>query len=297
MTEQAIDIALGFDANYAPHAGVVVTSIVANARGARLRFIMLHPGIDAVTRGRVEATAPGAKFVWVTVGDDDLPAYATRGHLTRAVLFRLGLEKLAPGNCKRLIFVDCDMVVLGDIRELWEIDLGGRALGAVVDCYQDAAEFAQLWGLAVDGARYFNAGLQVIDLEQVRRKRLFSAALAFVVANDEKLLFGDQDALNYVFWGRWAELDPAWNVQRYLKPREISAAGWRRSSPALIHFVGMHKPWMPDVWHPWAWLYWRYARQTPFAQEVAAANKMNFYQQMRLKLRWWLRRPSTGRAA
>jgi lipopolysaccharide biosynthesis glycosyltransferase len=291
-----VDIAMGFDAKYAPHAATVVSSIVRNAPGARIRFLMLHADVDAATRGRVATEAPEAEFSWIEVGEKDLPAYATRGHLNRTVLFRLGLETLAPADCTRVIYIDADTIVLGDVRELWGVDLGDCAIGAVRDCYQDAAEFAARWTLPHDGQHYFNAGVQVIDLERVRRERLFSKALNFVVANDEKLLFGDQDALNFVFWGRWAPLDPAWNVQRYLSPAEIATSGWRRAGPGLVHFIGTHKPWMANVWHPWAWLYWENIKRTSFADEIAAAHGIDLYQLMRLRVRWWLRKPPTGRA-
>jgi lipopolysaccharide biosynthesis glycosyltransferase len=257
---------------------------------------MLHADVDAPTQKRVEASALGAEFVWIEVGDDDLPAYAARGHLNRTVLFRLGLEKLAPADCGRVLYIDADTIVLGDVRELWNADLGECAIGAVRDCYQDAAEFAARWGLPHTGQVYFNAGVQVIDLARVRREGLFSEALDFVVANDAKLLFGDQDALNYVFWGRWAPLDPAWNVQRYLNASEVASAGWKRAGPGLVHFIGTDKPWMANAWHPWAWLYWESVRHTAFADDVAAANKIDLYQLMRLRVRWWLRRPKPGKA-
>jgi hypothetical protein len=63
------------------------------------------------------------------------------------------------------------------------------------------------------------------------------------------------------------------------------------SAPELVHFIGFEKPWMPGVWHPWAWLYWQNLARTPFAKEVARDFGMTFYQLMRLRLRWWIKRP------
>jgi lipopolysaccharide biosynthesis glycosyltransferase len=297
---EVIDIAFGFDTKYARHTAVVIASIVRYAQDAKFRFIMVHSGVDAALRTEIETVAPKARFAWIEVGDEDLPAYADRGHLNRTVLFRLGLEKLAPADCKRVIYVDADMIVLRDIRELWRADLGDRALGAVIDCYAKADEFAALWGLPA-GPIYFNAGLQVIDLERVRAEGLFSAALDFVMQHDAKLLFGDQDALNYVFWGRWKPLDPAWNVQRFIsvKERPEDQPPERRviGGPALVHFIGTQKPWMANVWHPWAWIYWDNAVRTPFAADIAREYGMNLYQMTRLRLRWWLRRPASAGAA
>ncbi len=291
-----IDIALGFDAAYAPHAGGVIASVVRHAPGARLRFICLHDGVGEALRARVEACAPGARFHWAQVTDEDLPAFATRGHFNRAILFRIGLEKLAPADCTRVLYLDSDVVICGDVRELWDVDLGGAAIGAMRDCYQDAAAFAQRWALASQAQGYFNSGVLLVDLAAVRAEGGFSAAAAFVARHGEELLFGDQDALNFVFWRRWRELDPAWNVQRYLSFQEIAAAGWRRAAPGLIHFIGPEKPWMANAWHPWSWAYWDNLKRTPFADEVAATFKMGAFQLMRLRLRWWLRRPPGVRA-
>src|SRR5262245_58233489 len=83
-----IDVALGVDAKYAPHAAAVIAGVVHNAPGTRFRFIILHTGIDDALKARVEKTAPNARWVWREVGDEDLPAWADREHFSRAILFR-----------------------------------------------------------------------------------------------------------------------------------------------------------------------------------------------------------------
>jgi lipopolysaccharide biosynthesis glycosyltransferase len=293
---ETIDIALGFDAGYTPHAAAVIASVVRHAPGARFRFILIYADVDPALKAKVESCAPGASFVWAEVGEEDLPAFATRGHFNRSILFRIGLERLAPPDCKRVLYLDADLVVLGDVRDLWRTDLAGLALGAMRDCYRHGHEFAERWQLPGEG-RYFNSGVLLIDLVQVRAQRMFTAAADFIARHDKDLLFADQDALNWVFWRRWRELDPAWNVQRYMKPEEIAAAHWGRATPGIVHFLGLDKPWMPNAWHPWAWLYWESQKRTPFAGEVAAANKMDLYQLMRLRLRWWIKRPQAAGAA
>ena len=295
MSER-IDIAFGFDGRYAPHAANVMASIIRHAPGAKLRFIVMQCEVTPEQKRKIELTAPGPEYVWIDVGDDDLPAYATRGHLNRTVLFRLGLEKMAPADCNRILYVDADTIVIGDIREMWNANLGGHALAAATDCYQDAEKFAETWSLP-KGGRYFNAGVQVIDLAKVREGKLFSKALDFIAEHDAKLLFGDQDALNYVFWKDAAVLEPTWNVQRFLKRNEIASETapdrrWGHAMPRLIHYIGTEKPWMRNVWHPWAWLYWENMKRTPFAAEVKQAFHMDFLQMMRLRLRWWLRKPA-----
>lgn len=285
-----IDVALGYDRRYAAHAGTVVSSIVRNAPGAEFRFIMLHADVDREMQQRIESIAPDAAFVWTQVGDDDLPVYADRGHFNRTVLFRLGLEALAPADCTRVFYIDADMIVLGDLRELWAADLGENAIGAVLDAYVVGEEFARKWELPYAGEHYFNAGLQLIDLAKVRAEKVFSRSLEFVVQHDKALLFGDQDALNYVLWGRWTPLDPAWNVQKFLTRDEI-AKELNGKAPALVHFTGTRKPWMSDIWHPWAWIYWDAVRHTPFEREVAREFGVTPFHRARYLMRWLLKRP------
>lgn len=292
-----IDIALGFDLRYAPHAGAALASIVRHAPDGAFRFICLHNGLPDHVRRKLQASAHDATFAWIEVRDEDVPPFAPRGHFNRAILFRLALERLAPPDCRRAIYLDSDIIACRDVRLLWAADLAGNALGAVVDRYQDGETFAERWGLPKAAANYFNSGVLLIDLARVRAEGLFSAAADFVARNGERILFGDQDALNWAFWGRWTELDPSWNVQRYVSATGPEDAKWRRNPPALVHFIGVEKPWTQNVWHPWSWLYWDNLARTPFEREVAAANGMGVYQLARLRLRWMLRRPKLRRAA
>lgn len=295
IMQDRIDIALGFDAKYTPHAAAVIASIVRYAQNAELRFLVIQAGVGTILRSKLESVAPNARFVWIEVSDNDLPPFADRGHFNRSTLFRLGLERLAPPDCRRVLYLDSDTIVLHDVRELWNVDLGDCPIGAVVDAYVDSVKFASHWGLSPEW-KYFNAGVLLIDLARVRREGLFAAAIDFVAKHDRDLPYNDQDALNWVLWGRWQNLGAAWNVQRFLTPREIASqqSEYRRlngGGPELVHFIGIDKPWMPGVWHPWAWLYWENLARTPFADDVAREFGMNFYGLMRLRLRWWIRRP------
>jgi lipopolysaccharide biosynthesis glycosyltransferase len=298
--DERLDIALGFDAKYAPHAGAAIASIVQTAPNARFRFILLHDGVGAELRAKVEACAPGAVFRWTEVTDAHLPAFADRGHFNRTILFRLGLPQLAPADCHRVLYFDADIIVRRDVRALWAMDFEDAAIAAAADQYVDSVKFARQWNLPADDARYFNSGVLLIDLDRVRAEKSFDTALDFVIRNDANLLFADQDALNYVFWRAWTPINAAWNVQRFMTQKEMVALTperrWDGGAPAIVHFIGLEKPWLPNKWHPWAWIYWQASARTPFARDVARDNGMNLYQMLKLRLRWWLRQPQAGSA-
>jgi lipopolysaccharide biosynthesis glycosyltransferase len=167
-------------------------------------------------------------------------------HLTAATLLRL-LLPLVLKDIDRVVYLDCDLIVLNDIATLYDTDLSGFPLAACLDFWlTGAAPFAppgwdvEAWheflnevvSLA-DWKTYFNAGVLVMDLKRFRNTGLVHAAGEFLEQTNYKTPFVDQEALNHVIDGAFVRLDPRWNV--------LAALG--HSNPWVIHFAGPNKPW------------------------------------------------------
>lgn len=291
-----VSIALGIDRAYAPHAAAVIASAVRHALGARFRFLILHVGVERALQARVEQAAPDAVFIWREIGDADVPPMADREHFSRAILFRLGIEKYAPAEWPRLLYIDSDVIVNRDVRELWRADLDGKPIAAVIDCYVDPIAFAERWSLPADAPAYFNSGVLLIDLDRIRAERAFSEAIDFIVAHLDEVYLADQDALNYALWGRWKRLETIWNVQRHMVlPALVAQIDEQRRlgrrAPGIIHYTGPDKPWTAG-YHPYSWLYWENLARTPFHDEVARATGIGPFKRFMLWQRWLRRRIS-----
>lgn len=287
---ERVDIAFGLDGAFVPHAAAVIRSIVTSAPAAPLRFIMLTEGLSHADRTSLQSLAPTARFHWREVQKADFPAFTNREHFTAAILYRLGLEHLAPADCHRVIYLDSDIVVRRDIRDLWAADLEQHPIGAVADCDTDAGAFAARWSLPDTSASYFNSGVLLIDLDRVRKEQLFSKAAQFIAEHGADLRFADQDALNHVLWSRWHAIEPCWNVQRLdaiKASHNGQRAGWDLfASAAVIHFTGADKPWLPGAYHPWAWSYWAHLLRTPYALRVKRSFGMSTLELARICARW-----------
>jgi lipopolysaccharide biosynthesis glycosyltransferase len=292
----AYDIAFGLGAEYVPHLAASIASIVRCTPASELRFLILHGGIPRQRQLLIERLAPEALFIWVEVSDSDVPRYVERTHLkhiNRATLFRLGLEKLASADTKRVLYLDSDVIVLRDLRELWHVDLEGCAIAAVADPDVNPDVFRKRWDLPECELGYFNAGVLLIDLERIRAEHLFTAAIDFVERMQPNL--SDQDGLNYILWGRWHPLPISWNVQRKISFEAVvpSAPPHLRESLrdlAILHYSGDQKPWLTVGYHPWAWLYWQSLARTPFWDEVVHIYGISRIHRLRLWLRWLRRR-------
>jgi lipopolysaccharide biosynthesis glycosyltransferase len=180
---------------------------------------------------------------------------------------RLRLPDLIEGDHQRLIYLDADVVVRRDLLDLWETHLRGAPVGASRDYFfgqgsQRDERTDRPLGLAPLGA-YFNTGVLLIDLERWRDAAASEHVIDYILRNQERIEYADQDGINAVLGAEIHELDPRWNVQlgslHDLRHRQSSdfldgrqETAWQRGlvqgAPAILregriwHFVG-GKPW------------------------------------------------------
>jgi lipopolysaccharide biosynthesis glycosyltransferase len=105
-------------------------------------------------------------------------------------------------------------------------------------------------------AKYFNAGVMLVDLVRWRRERIADRALEYLQRYRDRVLLWDQEALNAALAGRWGELDPRWNRNPTLRhlfgrrkrapvPRGAPAdAGADANEIWIAHYTGRLKPWL-----------------------------------------------------
>jgi lipopolysaccharide biosynthesis glycosyltransferase len=94
------------------------------------------------------------------------------------------------------------------------------------------------------GARYFNAGVLVIDTGVWRDTNIPRKIDQFMQTHGVLLFGQDQDLLNGVFAGSWAELSPRWNFQTYYFGGGLDGI----VDPAIYHYSDKVKPWSPCLW-------------------------------------------------
>jgi lipopolysaccharide biosynthesis glycosyltransferase len=173
-------------------------------------------------------------------------------HLTVETYYRLFLEMAFDETVKRVVYLDADLVVLGDLSQLAAIDLGGKTAGAVLDMHVHrwGKGGVALRGEATDDRPYFNSGVLVIDLDAWRTRQVRQRALDFLCTNRDRILYWDQDALNAVLADDWLELDPRWNrMNHYWEQRREGTLPFLRETiaslhdPFIVHFARPTKPW------------------------------------------------------
>ena len=168
----------------------------------------------------------------------------TNARISFASYLRMFGPGLFAGQYRRLLYLDSDIFYQrGDLSRLMELDMKGHPVGGVRDMPQmrkpwRTPEDFRLMGLKQ--ARYFNAGMLLIDVPAWNAARITERALELAVQYDSKLPYHDQSALNGVLQGDWLELNPVWNFTYSHQTMYFSAM----FDVCLYHFVGRRKPFM-----------------------------------------------------
>lgn len=282
---QPIVLVCATDNNYAMPLAVTVRSALANLKSNRkIVLYILDGGISPRNKHKISKSlaSPKLNIFWITIDDKNFDHLVLNGHLTNATYYRLLIPQLLPAEFNKAIYLDSDMIVNGNLEELWNIPLDDKYLLAVQDDVQlyismsDGLRNYQDHGISPD-EKYFNAGLLVIDLEKWRRENIGLKVMEYIQQNREYVIANDQDGLNAVLAGKWKEIHPRWNQM----PKIYNYSSWQESphsediyqellhKPYIIHFTNPPKPWYAglkaECQHPKKHLFFEYLDLTSWA--------------------------------
>lgn len=260
-------VVLACDAAYGMQLATTLRSILeANPRAWPLEFHVLSHGLLDGTRTKVLNSLPSgsASTHWIPVDPDLYKEFETAPHVSKMTYVRFLIPRLFPSTVSRVLYLDTDLLVLDDLRPLWETDLEGAVVGAVIDRWdlQIKRREAGLEDVPLV-QNYFNAGVLLIDLPRWRDERISEKAMEYMVEHPHSP-FMDQDALNVACDGLWKRLDPRWNFHDPYGKKILEMAPGQR--PGIIHFVGKEKPWCAGIPNVNARLYDAIRSRTCFAR-------------------------------
>jgi lipopolysaccharide biosynthesis glycosyltransferase len=274
LSEGVMHIACAANSAYVPHCATMIHSVLtAHDPGLVTVHLLRAPDVDEPTVGELEAmtTDLGGRLVVHADLEHEVSDLPVMDRIPAVMWYRVFLPQLLP-MLDRVLYLDCDTLVVDDLSELWDLDLEGRYLGAVNNAFEPGMErHATDLGLR-SAADYFNSGVLLLNLERMRADGVTGAILE--CARTRPLIWPDQDALNLVLGARRLPLDPRWNCMNVLfygsAPTAFSAGVARAAAarPAILHFEGpqMAKPWHYLNRHPRRSEYFAHRGATPWPE-------------------------------
>lgn len=278
-----VNVCMVADEAYVLHLRVALYSLLCNRdTSRRYDILILHQNLSEERKESLLHLADGQAGVSIRLIDmasygSSFPKEAS-AYYSAAINYRLFLFDEMFANYSRMLYLDSDMIVLGDVSELFDTPLAEAEAAGV--CAEDfrllsktkRAVYLDDMPYNVDNYRkdglgmkvpedYFNSGVLLLDLEKARRR--ISMTEVYRRLKQHAYTFSDQDVLNILFDGKVKMLDCRWNYQTCIEENlqsgnphnEALYADLKRENPAVIHYIGHTKPWNAEkilgkhYWH------------------------------------------------
>lgn len=248
MNKQPLHIIFGIDNHYAPYAGIFLTSILLNNwQNEIICHIGLSEPLAAEQQQRFFKFNCIYRNCTVKLYDlseaiSELPPLATQTavRFNKSILVRLLLPDYLPPELSRILYLDCDMLCLGDLLPLWTTDLQQFTVGACA--YNEKHGPRQIERLGLLYAKhYYNSGMLLIDLAKWREHQFGALALECYKRFHEILVMPDQDVLNIILQGQIMRLADCYNRMTLANDATLDQ---QQPGDVLLHYVNEAKPWL-----------------------------------------------------
>jgi lipopolysaccharide biosynthesis glycosyltransferase len=264
-----INIVFTSDQGFVPHLATAIVSLIINNPESSFDIFIINSDIDPSSWDKICSLGKSGnhRFHNILISDELFDGLILRHHFQKQIYYRLLIPELIHSD--RVIYLDSDIIVTGNICELYKTDIRDVYLAAV-----EEVNFTRHKELAMmQDSKYFNSGVMLMNLDMWRRDSMRERVLEFITKNTEVIMFPDQDGMNAIINGCWKVVHPKYNMQtaiyeydeEYLKniygSQELKEA---KASPVIIHYTGSIKPWHQYYKHKNKNKYWQYRRRTPY---------------------------------
>lgn len=292
-----LNVIFSSDDNYAQHMGAAIKSLLEqNKDFEKIVIFIIDNAIQKENKQKLEFVVgqySNSEIKWIdfTYWKDKL-SLNMEWSISLSSYARLFVESMVPKEVKRILYLDCDMIVNHSLKSLWETDFGGMVLGAVQDTISDDVKRAV--GL-LPNEPYFNAGMLLINLTAWRQMEIEEKCLSFISMKNGNVIHHDQGTLNGVLKGKWKKLPIQDNLMtihyifngrkihkyycdhsRFYEEDEVRQA---KKNPVIIHYTPSFttRPWVQTCKHPYKSLYWEAIKQTPWCDSKPEKDRTKLY--------------------
>lgn len=279
------------DENYAVYGGVSVTSLFENNKDADEIYVhFLTSGFDDSIKEKLKILEEKYHRHIILYDAEELKQRiigigATIHDGSYATYYKLFLQEFLPEEVERILYIDDDTVILGNLQELFTMDMQDRPLAIVKD--SDPLPFYDQTPEEAARCRY-NCGVMLIDMKKWREKSYQTEIEDYMRTHHNYC--HDQDIVNRMYYEEIRVLPCEYNVQPilyaftpkqyfsvyhqsdYYSQDEIEVARNNIKIAHFFHWCG-ESAWNKGTLHPYRKLFHYYLELSPWAEDYKAAKK------------------------
>lgn len=259
--------------DYLSAAKIMLRSLFYNNRGYDIKIFLFHSELDTKSINTLcRLIEHNNATLFVKKIDDGVMKDVPVSALSKETYYRLMAPGLLPENLDRILYLDIDMIVTGDIKKMYDADFGENLFMAVPDTSSGLEIVKRNLHMKKSNV-YINAGVLLMNLELLRREFNLNEALDYARKYPERVPNCDQDVINGLYSTRIGYLEWMYNYEaRFHSVFEIVAWPFQyrrlQEKIRIIHYMGGKKPWKAGFCGKYLREYYRYARHTEFQDRV-----------------------------
>ena len=281
------------DNNYVWLMGISTISLFENNKGIEeLKVYLLGENIS--DENKEELRKIGQKYnrevEVIDVPKLNIPPSLVSARWPLSAFTRLFSGVILPPDVDRILYLDCDTIITGDISELDKVQFNGNIAMGVKDCI--SGTYKKNVGLDTDSP-YINAGVILFDMDALRKVNINEKIEAYMNKYEKLINYADQDILNGMFKGKIGELNPKYDVmtidavhtyeeiQKLRRPTNFYGKEELQKAvkaPAIIHYTTnmlVIRPWFSNTDHPFAGEFKKYMDMSVWKNRGLSTMKFN----------------------
>ena len=146
-------------------------------------------------------------------------------------------------NCDKILYIDADAIVVGDLKSLWETNLDKHIIAGV----KEPGEWSKHLNIEGMDHKYINSGVLLMNLKEIKKQKLDDMMINLL--NNNWYAYPDQDVINIACKGKIKYVSNVYNstettgvvanarVIHYIRERK----GWLMKSPRSETWYNYHK--------------------------------------------------------
>lgn len=280
-----LNVVFASDDNYVPFLSIAIFSLLKNNANDfdEISIFVLDDDISDENKTKVSNLFKdydcSISFIETKKLDEmDFNVLGLERNLNKSSLTtyaRLFMSTLLPENIDKVLYLDCDALIVDSYKELWNLNISDYYCAGVLDGINTAVK--EKLGFKKE-ENYINAGFLLVNLKKWREENVEEKFIKFMVENQHRFYQHDQGVINNVFKNNILIVEPKYNLQIYFQTLPYDLARKftcmtaeyytkeivdnSRENPVFLHFCGPNydRPWYNKD-HPYAEMFKKYAEE------------------------------------
>lgn len=209
------------DAALYPYLPMAINSLLVNNPDAKVYVFADDDEVPGIKHPQVKIINSKVFEGYIT---PDSPQYSGY-YLPKVTFHRLWMADVLEED--RVLWLDVDTIVDGDLTPIWETSMGLYLVAGVAD------RAGHIWRRDITDDTYINAGVLLFNLSKWRVENMTARCKEAV--NIYQWMYGDQDIINYLCQHRICQLPAEYNVSKVTIPTD--------KEPVIRHYADHPKLW------------------------------------------------------